>query len=747
MKSIIPNLRKNIIAMLYALGLSLSILSIFGMYSVMLRTCLLLLAMGAASVVFSISKRSRLITLIGLAALFAVLLVSGMFSRFLFSCIQLFKALALFFMGSSNIFLAYAPTFAVLAALLSFFIAKMFSDEYISFIPMMLLLVIAMYVILQIGAGLDYLYTLPAWLAVLYKALNKKKTLDLKSNIAVALIVAISFALLPLAMHPVKPLNKMAKDIKERIRDYFFFTEEREIFSIDDYGYYPYGIGRFGGKPEIDDSPVLTVETDKKLLLRGITKDYYNGLSFQNTHSTSRYLFVNPRWRGLRSRSLLEKYPLGLTAEGLLRESSHKVSLYSEVHTTLLLPVYLRKIVTNNDMIPYFNETGEVFITRNLQPNDSYTFSVPIVEGGMAGLDVLVERAASMEDPLYEQMYREYSQLPDHLEGAVQSLLEKITRDASTPYGKALAIMNYLKSSYKYRLNVKEPPANVDFVTHFLFQSKEGYCTYFAASMTVLARMAGLPARYVEGFVANPDSDNLARITGKEAHAWTEVYFKGFGWVPFDATAPNRENRHNNPPPPENQNNPDAPTPTPPPPEESETPPEEDPQPEEPSPQPEETPTPTPPPEPENPLPNQDKSAPDLPFLWVLLFLLTMLVSALFVWLSQPLQAAKNEESQEKRVRIYSRACMLILNNWSKKIPKYDSTKTIFDYAAEINPHFPVDLIHFANAVSRLVYSKNQDLDWEEQTTRSTYKILFSKLNWIRKVKLVLLYAWMAFRE
>ena len=48
--------------------------------------------------------------------------------------------------------------------------------------------------------------------------------------------------------------------------------------------------------------------------------------------------------------------------------------------------------------------------------------------------------------------------------------------------------------------------------------------------------MAGLPARYVEGYLAEPNENGEALVTGLDAHAWTEVYFSGFGWLTFDAT-------------------------------------------------------------------------------------------------------------------------------------------------------------------------------------------------------------------
>ena len=106
--------------------------------------------------------------------------------------------------------------------------------------------------------------------------------------------------------------------------------------------------------------------------------------------------------------------------------------------------------------------------------------------------------------------------------------------DAATPYEQACAILRHLQRYYRYTLSPVTPPENQDFVTYFLYVGKEGYCTYFASAMTVLCRMAGLPARYVEGFLAQPDSSGFAYVTGQNAHAWTEAYFEGFGWVPFD---------------------------------------------------------------------------------------------------------------------------------------------------------------------------------------------------------------------
>jgi transglutaminase-like putative cysteine protease len=55
--------------------------------------------------------------------------------------------------------------------------------------------------------------------------------------------------------------------------------------------------------------------------------------------------------------------------------------------------------------------------------------------------------------------------------------------------------------------------------------------------MTVLARSAGLPARYCTGYAmlrASENSDSSFIASNKTAHAWTDIYFEGIGWVTFD---------------------------------------------------------------------------------------------------------------------------------------------------------------------------------------------------------------------
>lgn len=144
------------------------------------------------------------------------------------------------------------------------------------------------------------------------------------------------------------------------------------------------------------------------------------------------------------------------------------------------------------------------------------------------------------------ETYKKYLQLPENLPQRVKDLSASLVSSETNDYDKAKAIEQYLASNYPYNLDVHSTPRNRDFVDYFLFDLKEGYCSYYASAMTILARCAGLPARYVEGYMLPPepvkDDRNTYVVSNMQAHAWVEIYFEGYGWLPFEPTAPFRSN-------------------------------------------------------------------------------------------------------------------------------------------------------------------------------------------------------------
>ncbi len=145
-------------------------------------------------------------------------------------------------------------------------------------------------------------------------------------------------------------------------------------------------------------------------------------------------------------------------------------------------------------------------------------------------------RLISQEYPTWAWV--RYTQLPQDMPARVEQLARDITADAETPYDKAIAVETWLKSNLEYNLAIEPPPFGSDGVDHFLFESREGYSEYFGSAMTVLMRSIGIPARMTTGYTTGTlvDGGNLYLVSDRHSHGWAEVYFPGYGWIPFEPT-------------------------------------------------------------------------------------------------------------------------------------------------------------------------------------------------------------------
>jgi tetratricopeptide (TPR) repeat protein len=109
-------------------------------------------------------------------------------------------------------------------------------------------------------------------------------------------------------------------------------------------------------------------------------------------------------------------------------------------------------------------------------------------------------------------------------------------------YGdKVMVIYESLKyGEYRYSLKPGIAPDG-DQLAFFLFQTKKGYCSYYAFAMTLLLRSLGIPARLAAGFFIDPSTNTFDYypVRSGMAHAWVEVFFPGYGWIEFDPTTEN----------------------------------------------------------------------------------------------------------------------------------------------------------------------------------------------------------------
>ena len=131
-----------------------------------------------------------------------------------------------------------------------------------------------------------------------------------------------------------------------------------------------------------------------------------------------------------------------------------------------------------------------------------------------------------------------YLALPESTRAGLTSILETLQLDGSmNALDTANIIAAYVKSSASYNLRSgKMPSSEEDFALWFLEDADVGYCIHFATAATVLLRAAGIPARYVTGYLVKVTAGMERVVYAGNAHAWVEYWLPGFGWAVLEVT-------------------------------------------------------------------------------------------------------------------------------------------------------------------------------------------------------------------
>jgi hypothetical protein len=129
--------------------------------------------------------------------------------------------------------------------------------------------------------------------------------------------------------------------------------------------------------------------------------------------------------------------------------------------------------------------------------------------------------------------------IPTQLDPRISQLADRVFAGCETTSEKIAAVIEHFHSNYTYQLGLEVPPEQ-DKLTYFLLEASSGYCEYFASGAVLLLRLAGVPARYVTGFLVTQKDENgvfwVAR--NMDAHAWAEAWDKDRRrWVTVEATA------------------------------------------------------------------------------------------------------------------------------------------------------------------------------------------------------------------
>ncbi len=152
-------------------------------------------------------------------------------------------------------------------------------------------------------------------------------------------------------------------------------------------------------------------------------------------------------------------------------------------------------------------------------------------------------RETSNEYP--DEVKETYLQLPPSLPERVKTLAQEIVKGEDRVYDQVKAVESFLKFGWDFAYETEDVPVpspRDDFVDHFLFESRRGYCDHFSTSMVIMLRVNGIPARWVKGFAPGDQRFDAeagqydVTVRNSDAHSWVEVYFSGVGWLPFEPT-------------------------------------------------------------------------------------------------------------------------------------------------------------------------------------------------------------------
>jgi transglutaminase-like putative cysteine protease len=120
----------------------------------------------------------------------------------------------------------------------------------------------------------------------------------------------------------------------------------------------------------------------------------------------------------------------------------------------------------------------------------------------------------------------------------LQSLAERLTAGARSPYAAAVALEQWFRfgGGFVYDQHPPKTPVGVWPLDDFVARTKRGYCQHFAGAMALMLRYLGIPSRVAVGFASGKYRDGEWVVSDRDAHMWVEVWFRGWGWVPFDPT-------------------------------------------------------------------------------------------------------------------------------------------------------------------------------------------------------------------
>jgi transglutaminase-like putative cysteine protease len=306
---------------------------------------------------------------------------------------------------------------------------------------------------------------------------------------------------------------------------------------------------KIGGGFQFDYSTVMTITTSQRSYWRGETKSIYTGKG----------------WDDLKNPQLIPSAYGNQVELSLDPPRANGVKTIDVVQTVSVL---------RKDKIPVLFAAGPVASVTELMSDNNAGLRWNPAEWELRWSKpsrvesyTVVSKVAVLDEEALRQTVTSadkssinlapYLQLPNSLPQRVRDLAKEQTSGLTNDYDRAKKLEKYLKETFPY---TNKPDltgqTSGDVVDAFLFEIKEGYCDYFSTAFVVMARSIGLPTRWVKGYSTGFDPATVERerfdgvpaatdpsgagtytVRNADAHSWAEVYFEGYGWIPFEPTS------------------------------------------------------------------------------------------------------------------------------------------------------------------------------------------------------------------
>tara|TARA_R110002111_G_scaffold67_2_gene606 strand:+ start:28148 stop:30166 length:2019 start_codon:yes stop_codon:yes gene_type:complete len=177
-------------------------------------------------------------------------------------------------------------------------------------------------------------------------------------------------------------------------------------------------------------------------------------------------------------------------------------------------------------------------VAHNLQFDSQDILTSRSLEGGFP-YALFLPRQQLPPRPASELALQRLLQLPFDISPQVELLARQIFDGCKTSAEKIDRIQKYFPDHYQYELGISVP-AGQDPITYFLLEKPNAHCEYFASGTALLLRLAGVPCRYITGYVVRERNhyDQFWVARNRHAHAWVEAWDEQRGWVTVESTPP-----------------------------------------------------------------------------------------------------------------------------------------------------------------------------------------------------------------